>query len=641
MSEQEFDSMFFVFDSDGIESLQSALYGYVIRDSVIEDADALEAAPVGENGAYVYIEAKDDRIGVYQDFAGSFGLFLFRQDGYFAISNNFQLLAEYLSSRGYRLTENDDYNCHFFLVSLCSMSCEETPAKEIALLPRDTVVRIDKKSGDLEIRQIDFGELSIPIASMEALEVLDEWFERWTTLIAGTARLNEYMYQDLSGGMDSRVLLALLLNSGADMRAIRVESSELEIHTYAEDYAIAKQLADRHGFALNVDPCSEKKQRPRSLDDVYFNTLYTKLGFHKQMYWVPMHARAHHFTGHGGEALRGYYAGTPEEFKAKQLGWCRWISLQDNARFSTALENTIDRSLEYVRKKYATCGRPIDERDVVNKLCRETEMRFHCGRTCIERYAGGEISYLPLLDKSLAKIASSAEVCPDYNLLYALIFVRYAPTLLSIAFEGNRKIDHSTVQCAKGINALKRYPGTSRRENIWGRVARGLTSRRNGEAKVHGGALADGALDAIAGLDERLDAVYQSEDARLKLSAVYSPTILQWVDRDVAQRRFHPEEAKMSMMSALRISYLANSGEAQDLVSWVASIEKSPQTRTATLLSTFPFLRLLATARVDLTLSSEEEEGLTVVAEEGVFVNYEKPSWLCGGGCSWLCAGVF
>ena len=44
---------------------------------------------LSNNGAYIYVHTEDDNITITQDYIGSYGLYYYQQDNYFAISNSF------------------------------------------------------------------------------------------------------------------------------------------------------------------------------------------------------------------------------------------------------------------------------------------------------------------------------------------------------------------------------------------------------------------------------------------------------------------------------------------------------------------------------------------------------------------------
>ena len=84
----------------------------------------------------MYIYKDEKNINIYQDFNGSYGLFLFEdtKKNYFAISNSFLKLVEYLKDKK-SLSMNLD-NAYSYLTSeFCSTSYKQTLVNEINILP--------------------------------------------------------------------------------------------------------------------------------------------------------------------------------------------------------------------------------------------------------------------------------------------------------------------------------------------------------------------------------------------------------------------------------------------------------------------------------------------------------------------------
>lgn len=130
---------YFVIDSENLEMVRSGLFGYAFEDNISRQNQLLGI------GSYVYISETDDKIVITQDFLGTFGLYYYEDEGYFAISNSFQKLLEHLAPSK-KLHLNEDYLRYFVAADLCSASCFETMVTEITLLPRNSRIVIDKST---------------------------------------------------------------------------------------------------------------------------------------------------------------------------------------------------------------------------------------------------------------------------------------------------------------------------------------------------------------------------------------------------------------------------------------------------------------------------------------------------------------
>ena len=89
---------FFVIDSNNCHDVKGKLYGYVITENqFIRNLHEYnkEIANI-EYGVYVNVLRKKNKIIIQQDYWGSYGLFLYRNQDYFALSNSFLYLANHL-----------------------------------------------------------------------------------------------------------------------------------------------------------------------------------------------------------------------------------------------------------------------------------------------------------------------------------------------------------------------------------------------------------------------------------------------------------------------------------------------------------------------------------------------------------------
>ena len=139
------------------------------------NTDVNDKEQLTSDGAYVFIDASDERISIYQDFIGAYGLYLFQEGDYFAISNSFIKLVDHIKSN-HEISLNLDYANDFLFSSLTTHSYGGTLVDEISFLPRNIIVNIDKTNNDLEFKEINYNEHSIGLNSKEGIETTDEEF---------------------------------------------------------------------------------------------------------------------------------------------------------------------------------------------------------------------------------------------------------------------------------------------------------------------------------------------------------------------------------------------------------------------------------------------------------------------------------
>ncbi len=272
---------------------------------------------------------------------------------------------------------------------------------------------------------------SIAVDSVKGLEMLDLWVEKWIGIIRKLKRSTNNITVDLSGGRDSRITFILFLLARIDFSEVRINTTQSQIHTFGEDFKIASQIASQYGLALNRDVFSVN-QIPLQFRDIINHSFYTKLGFHKQMYFhytynlEPVYA----FSGMGGESLKNYWKAIP-------------IELQ-----------TVHSDINTVGDFYPD---DILERAFLSCLFRETEDRSHYGKACVEHFLANSISVAPLMDGMLRMFSINSEVCNDPDLLYAVIYTRYCPKLLDVPFDSGHMFNKETVAYAERINKLKPF----------------------------------------------------------------------------------------------------------------------------------------------------------------------------------------
>ena len=88
----------FLISSDELDRVETRMIGMMITDDGKLWMDKMPPQRDG-TGYYVLIEREEGRIRITQDPFGSFGLFLYREEDRFLLSNSFFLLAEKAANR--------------------------------------------------------------------------------------------------------------------------------------------------------------------------------------------------------------------------------------------------------------------------------------------------------------------------------------------------------------------------------------------------------------------------------------------------------------------------------------------------------------------------------------------------------------
>lgn len=449
---------FFLIDSDNLSDVQTRFYGYSIQESGIYEEDNLtEEAVAGLDGrgCYVYVEVRDGQITIKQDLNGSWGIYLFRHGDYFALSNSFFRLLDYVKFR-YPLTVNRDYCNYLISDGLCSIAYSETAVNEIRLVDRSAIVHINVVMQTLYTESIDYKEYSRSIDTEEGIATLDRWVEFWSNVFRGIAQHTKFMQADLSGGFDTRVSLLLLLNSGIDLNSIRIFSVKDELHTHKEDYDIASQIANRYSFKLNR-PLPAHQVLVHSFSDIFNADSYSNQTFSNiPKFWSRKSVdKIYRINGAAGETIRHRWQITPREFIDNQ-NWKKGL-------FSPDLSEELLRSIEIILKSgfNAVCDKyQIEDPDNINipqYLYYETWSRHHFGKDSLCNYLMNNILNLsPVLDPEIRTLRLNTSEWSDANLLISLLFTRYEPDLLTFPLDLNRTVAPETIAYAQKLN--ERFP---------------------------------------------------------------------------------------------------------------------------------------------------------------------------------------
>lgn len=451
--EELYGNEFFILDSDNINNIKSKLYGYIISENkvIFNEKDIEDNLP--REGTYVYIKSDENEISIHQDLIGSYGLYLFEKENYFAISNSFLKLVEFIKHK-YELSLNFDF-ANALIGSMCSHICDETLVNEIRALPRDSIVHINKLKKKVEIEIIEYTKHQIPINSKEGLDILDNWFYKWINIIRTVKAKTNNMQVDLSGGFDTRMTMMLILNSNIDFNKFKVQSLKgTHRESFKEDYEIASQIAEEFNFELNKPGIiNEKKVLFKDKFTTLDTSFYIKLGLTNQLSFIfskyeqPLYS----FNGALGGTVREVLDKTPQEFK---YYYEKRVKRLDESLIEPSFR-IYDSTFQKLAKKFNITD--CKSKELVDLLYNENRYKNHFGKLAVERFFANHIRFSPCNDQDLHRLKLTNELTDDQNLLIAVMFLRFCPKLLDFKFEGGRAINDETIEIAKRINEIKPF----------------------------------------------------------------------------------------------------------------------------------------------------------------------------------------
>ena len=392
------------------------------------------------------IRKEEDKIILNQDFHGSFGLYMYenKSANYFALSNSFLLLEEYLIGKQ-NISFNKDYADNLLISDLYSYSIYETLIKEIIQLPSNSIVTINIQKKTFNMLEVDYGENTIPLESEEGIKIIDKWVDKWGYIFRSLKSKTKIISCDLSGGFDTRTVLAILLNSGINLNEILIRSATDDKFVHIEDYKIASNISSNYGLKLN-NKNFENNDTIWNSKETLLGTLYTKLGFHKEFYFNKKFFNKPRFifTGHGGEDLRGS-PGYPIKNYIDRI--CSRNIFGHKKEFDNSSKRLINRSLALLKQK----KNYNNDYEISYDLYSRIVGRNHFGRSAVEAFLANIYSIQPLMDPDIKKIKYNITGNSPHDLL-AYIYVRFAHDLIDFPVQGNRRLNLESIRNAEKLN---------------------------------------------------------------------------------------------------------------------------------------------------------------------------------------------
>lgn len=438
------DDNFFVIDSNNCKNIESKLYGFVIQENniIAFKKNYNKHIEKKEYGNYINILKENNTLIIEQDAIGCYGLFLYKNDNYFALSNSFFYLVLYLVQNK-KLTIDFSYLKYLMAQVLTSLSITRTPIKEISQLDKDIQVIIDTNTATIDFKRDKLQKHIYPIDSKESFEILDKWFSKYCSLIQSLYHADINVETTLSGGKDSRAVLTLFYHLNL-LSKINVETSEDQSAERKADYNIASQIAKQYHFQLNNKENTTAQNKFSSELDLML-IFMMQLGTHKEFYFLNSYFTKPSFCfgGLGGEALRNTWADThtQENFMKKYI-WTE-PTMEISRNYQTEI---IGESFNYLKQ--------ITNENPGSELYAYTRNKMHAGKAMALFLLKNSFSINPFTDPHLQLINTESN-SHNYLLLFSIIYQRYMPGVIDIPFDKDQ-IEKAVIKQADAIQ--KKYP---------------------------------------------------------------------------------------------------------------------------------------------------------------------------------------
>lgn len=431
------ESNFFALTKDDeLDKVKSRIYGFQLKSG----CDII--------GHYIEINSAEDSINISVDRQGMGILYEYRYGDYWAVSNSILYLVDIIKKKKKTLTINQDYlNLFAKINSITTVSYSETLFKEIEVVPANHKIVIEKSSKNLIYR--DHKEANhLIMGSAQCFEYIDRWANKWISIIRHLFETESQINIQLSGGFDSRLILALILASKIDLSKVNIESSR----SMPEDLSIAEEIAKFYGFKVNNGILNTYPSKLISRDEQYKMNMYFRGGVHKE-FLPPTHYRFYTkplfiFTGYGN--MRGWFNDTP----AKYIQYLIKNKYFSDEEIDSSLQRIIDRIVDSVDRRM---NFDIKKgKNFMNFVYNYTRGRYNYGTSVMASATVNQFILSPILD--LECINPTSEMYgEDFNLLFAYIYERFSPGLLNFRFSGKRNISKETLEIAKRLNGQKKF----------------------------------------------------------------------------------------------------------------------------------------------------------------------------------------
>lgn len=339
-------------------------------------------------GRYSLVVRQGNDLLASSDPFGQQALFYYQEphSGAWAVANSYQLLKQRLEKQGVSLTADLGVAASFFIdgATGAQLNGNATPVQEIRAVPLAHYVVVDLTTGTLSVKDTGLGDLMHESYSRDSKAYRDamvEWVSVWSGVIKALCEQSGYHFQsDLSGGTDTRTMLALYVAAGLNLSDIQFVSN-----TRAdEDFAVAQQVSEALGFALN-----ERHKVPSvklSVNDALRHWRFGNFGVYRPLYLNAASFKSEKIKVHGGGG--GCLKRLFSKPATKQIKRIRELY--------NGPPSLLDAVIENYKSGYEDIGCSMKDSSSMDQHYWHFRNRYHNGRGAFRDFAGRLIT--PLCD---------------------------------------------------------------------------------------------------------------------------------------------------------------------------------------------------------------------------------------------------
>lgn len=291
------------------------------------EGDTMTSSPLDAEGSFVLAAWDENKLLIQNDLFNLFPILYFSTPDLIVASDSLFVLSTIRKALGLPCTLNKNvvYSRAWTHGLACAVMSHETMVKGINLLTPGSYLRVNAKSFNhhrnnmLKYSPVDLVQRNVKSLfthdNQSYVEALIEGVRQLHGPISAIMELDEVRVKfGLSGGLDSRLLLALLLKNPQWMDKVDITSSTHS--SRSRDYEIVNELASKFNFQFNTKEQSFEKQkevgaRPLRISNSFGLWVLASMGIFDMMYFYRSYWSnpvVIEMGGHGAEIVKGTFS---------------------------------------------------------------------------------------------------------------------------------------------------------------------------------------------------------------------------------------------------------------------------------------------------------------------------------------------